>query len=93
MMNELLSSLLTVDCEVRRRTHGARQDDPAARELRDACRALARGLLAAVANPPAGERVDADLIVKGYLAAEGDWPALVAAVNRHGLDAQARRIQ
>lgn len=92
MINELLSSLLIVDCAVRRRTHCARTDDAAAQELRGACRTLARGVLAGVAATPAAERPDPELIVKGYLAADGDWHALVAAINRHGLDAQSRRV-
>lgn len=90
MTNELLSSLLIVDCEVRRRTRRARPDDTQARQLRDAMRTVSRGVLAsATAN---GSRLDPDLVIQGYIAAEGDWQALVAAVNRHGLDAHARRI-
>jgi hypothetical protein len=92
MLNELISSLLIVDCEVRRRTLRARADDAKARQLREAMRTVSRGVLAGAASPPAGERPDPELIVQGYLAAAGDWHALAAAVNRHGLDAQSRRI-
>ena len=90
MASEILDSLLTIDCEVQRRTRHARPDDRAALALRRAMRVLARGVLSA---PAADVPFDADAMVRAYLAAGGDWPKLVAAVNRHGLDAQDRRVQ
>jgi hypothetical protein len=90
MTNELLSSLLIVDCEVRRRIHRAKPDDAVARQLRDAMRTVSRAALSAATAE--GAPLDPDLIIQGYIAAEGNWQALVAAVSRHGLDAQARRI-
>lgn len=43
------------------------------------------------ADAPAGIG-DAEALVVAYIAAGGDWHALVGAVNRHALDGASRRM-
>lgn len=83
-----LRSALT-DLAIRAAAFARRRGLDEQRELLVAAISNANQTLSA-ADAPA-EIADAEALVAAYIAAGGDWHALVGAVNRHALDGSKRR--
>ena len=93
MRNETLEAVLIIDAAWRRRHARAGSVDADAREAKAAIDTLRNAVLAGLLADAgtADAPIDADAVVRIYIASGAKWRDLVAAVSRHALDAQARR--
>jgi hypothetical protein len=85
MLNEILEALLILDAFRRRRFERAGTDNAEARETKAALATLRRGVLGGLVRGGETGPIDADALLKTYIAAGGNWQAMCAAVNRNAL--------
>lgn len=90
MLNELLEAILTLDMAWRRRHERVGSADTEALETKAAISTILRAVVAKLLTGGTEEPIDADALVRIYIASGARWRDLAAAVSRHALEGSTR---